>query len=94
MSDKTCKNCRWWMRKAEGDCGECACEKFILGDELYYSKPRPLDILVYDGDAGACFDTGPDFGCVHFQEEVFTVDMKRYPHGPAPIAVKPEPGAP
>lgn len=62
--DKTCKNCRWWRDKE-------FCDRWSSRPELDIKKDG-FDILVeVDDDSGLwmCLTTGPDFGCVHFEEK-------------------------
>jgi hypothetical protein len=66
-----CFNCRYWTKVGyfgKDVYGQCGCEKFVYNDgtleslntdELHY-----WDIESYN----ACFETGKDFGCIHWEK--------------------------
>ena len=62
MTEKTCKNCRFWGNYRKGECDAV--------DRNFPDKPTALfeiDIHVsYDTGLRCGLITGPDFGCVHF----------------------------
>lgn len=70
MTEKLCKNCRWWDETPYLGGGECDNKKVIDGD---YDKDG-ADVSC-DGDHGDyvdyenLFSTGPNFGCVHWEEK-------------------------
>ena len=58
----TCKECRWWKEEPKEPRGLCISDKFVSVN--YSADSYPPDTLVYsDG-----FDTGPNFGCIHWEE--------------------------
>lgn len=60
VEDATCKRCRYWSRfEVPANLGACACLK--VGDEA-----MSTDMLTCDGEI---VETGPDFGCIHFEEK-------------------------
>jgi hypothetical protein len=64
----TCGKCAHWTRIEFGEphAGKCASDKFIYGDQ------PPKDGLTYwDYESyKAGFETGEDFGCIHFSDRV------------------------
>ena len=72
---KTCKNCEYWSKKEpkyEGDAknaGVCSNDKFVFIGIYDESEKLPDDGLSYwDFDNYfAEFNTGKDFGCIHFE---------------------------
>ena len=62
----TCKDCFYWYPLGTMSAGSCHSDKFVY---LPDCDTLPADGLAYwdnDGD-GAEFETGPDFGCIHWQ---------------------------
>lgn len=62
-----CKNCRWWGRVYEG-----CCDNVGAGNEA-----TAFDIVATaDDDQGleVVLKTGPEFGCIHFNPELFDDD--------------------
>lgn len=61
----TCDTCKHWT-----PCellGDCSSPKFIRGYSTKLSDVQPDGVAVED-DEGWAFQTGPKFGCVHWQE--------------------------
>jgi hypothetical protein len=63
-----CKNCKYWetsLLNSKG-AGDCCNEKFVYTGE----KKTPKDGLGYWDNEGydAGFETGEDFGCIHWEE--------------------------
>jgi len=61
-----CITCRHWTRNGESETsGKCGSSKFVYGFSGF-----PKDSLCYWDHEGysAGFDTGEDFGCVHWAE--------------------------
>jgi hypothetical protein len=76
MIKKVCKNCIHWGKNEPYRNGkprfggECDSEKFVYdGMDTYYNKEPDEDMLQYGDFEGysADFDTGPEFGCIHFE---------------------------
>lgn len=61
-----CKDCGNWCGDEKSDAAECASEKFVYSVDAR----TPIDGLGYSDSEGwsAGFDTGPEFGCIHFKE--------------------------
>jgi len=63
-----CEKCKHWTRQDMAyEAGDCGSGKFIY---IINETPRPRDGLFYlDADGyNAWVITGPDFGCIHFEE--------------------------
>lgn len=70
MTDRTCKNCRFWgAPRGTLPYGECHSPSWIT-DEVESDAPDPAGVQLIGG--GDCWwaemTTGPDFGCIHFEE--------------------------
>lgn len=68
MTKGACKNCEYWIRKQKPDhVGKCHGSKFVY---VEYGNETPKDGLGYwDFDSyKAGFETGEDFGCIHFKQ--------------------------
>jgi len=74
----TCKECKWWERHIEEyenlNYGKCSCLKFAYKFSDYSPRNQESDIkdmLVYGDDEGyhADFETGEDFGCIHWERK-------------------------
>lgn len=61
MTMEHCKNCRWWENS------ECT-NRVKIGEPMSIDADISglTDQLCYSYDEGGYFDTGPEFGCVHF----------------------------
>lgn len=65
---KRCKTCRWWVGERECDFGNTT-----IAAKLFAEKPE----VRFEVVAGAADDhnlwselrTGPDFGCIHHEEQ-------------------------
>lgn len=80
----TCKDCKWWDRNSP-DFDEiadslgneidnivtwgCRCPK-ILREYGIPERDRPQDCAIVESDEGWCIETGPDFGCIHFEKTI------------------------
>lgn len=64
---KACNECKHWTRDGTGYFGSCNNPKFVYKDEL--AIQLPIDGLIYLDAKGysASFETGQNFGCIHFQ---------------------------
>jgi hypothetical protein len=70
-----CKNCTHWKKNLDNPDrfdkwgGGCESEKFTYEGTGGLERPRTDDMLVYGDYEGysADFDTGPEFGCIHFE---------------------------
>ena len=66
-----CKNCRWWGRDWEGVCDFV---NTIMADEdtatMFVVEATAAD----DTGLEAVLKTGPEFGCIHFNPELFDDD--------------------
>ena len=64
-----CKDCKYWVPAEECDefqAGDCQCPKFSGGN---YREDLDADgLFVGAYDDFLVFITGPEFGCVHFEE--------------------------
>ena len=65
----TCKTCQHWdeVRPLWGrniELAECLSGKFMEGDHDY-----DTDCVIYTYEEGGSFLTGPDFGCIHYEEK-------------------------
>ena len=76
----TCKTCKHWTR-TEGDfnisyhgahSGNCDSDKFTESDKV---RPDGLNYWDYEGYS-AGFETGEDFGCVHWTPAAHGEDSK------------------
>ena len=68
-----CKNCRWWGRVYERRCD------FVDTSFADENKATTFNIVVTaDDDQGleAVLKTGPEFGCIHFNPELFDDDER------------------
>lgn len=75
----TCKECRWWDRTnsmiemftKSSDYGICSHGKFNYCEGFSQFNGTTDDYLVYcDGEGyHASFETGADFGCIHWEGE-------------------------
>lgn len=63
-----CKDCTYWFKSNDGTDGDCLCRK--LGFNAIDDRvPSSDGLWFHDEDKwGESFSTGPDFGCVHFNE--------------------------
>ena len=64
--EKTCKNCKWWSVNFEGDCS------FVKTVHVIH-KPTQFEVIgIARDDQGLewFLRTGPDFGCIHFEQKV------------------------
>lgn len=79
MVDKLCKNCKHWERHKDDVLtrlggikknGYCNHEKFLYSDESTNEELEAGDTLNYWDyeNYGAGFETGENFGCIHFEE--------------------------
>ena len=60
-----CKDCKYWgERPSDRDYGNCSCPKFVNEGSGY--NPDELALIDNYGHYGVSFETGPDFGCIHF----------------------------
>jgi len=79
----TCENCKFWAENSAPDSydakrypnglGECLNENFVYtGTEAMEAKIESrgawLNYWDMESYSGAGFSTGPNFGCVHFEE--------------------------
>ena len=69
----TCKDCKYWSKRHVTDInGGCSNDKFVYNDGMVSLQMQEFnDCLVY-GDTemyNAWFQTGPNFGCVHFEDK-------------------------
>lgn len=79
---KVCENCKHWIRNKESyqskKYGRCNCESFEYGSSFHYGKEDNKitindnsKLLYQDHDNySADFETGENFGCIHFKSEV------------------------
>lgn len=74
MVEKLCKNCVYWNRDEHDfnkNFGKCKCDKFVYtGKSEFEDVETNSDGLNYWDSEGymARFETGENFGCVHFKE--------------------------
>lgn len=67
--DKVCKNCKLWIApKSDYPAGDCSSSKWVKG---YLSIKHPAsgfasDCVHVEDDEGWGFETGPEFGCIHW----------------------------
>ena len=63
-----CKNCTYWnIEGNKKSVGLCTSDKL---SEDYYIIGHPADdMLIYPYVEGGWFETGPNFGCVHWMEK-------------------------
>ena len=67
----TCKSCKWWRRGDFGVSeviGSCDSPKFVVNGRMDGVDFRD-GLSVCDMEGLACFETGPDFGCIHHEEK-------------------------
>lgn len=70
-----CKDCKWWSADdAASRSFACEpigvmriCEHPKLGDPS--TVTNDADALRYEHDEGGMIETGPEFGCIHFEEK-------------------------
>jgi hypothetical protein len=60
--ERRCRTCKWWKSEIESE-GECWHPKV----ESNGWPRRSLDGAWYSYDEGGCIETGPEFGCVHWE---------------------------
>lgn len=67
---ETCKTCKWWGEPTSGGMVKKT-HRACLNDDKIGEEAREgdLDTLVYPYDEGAYLYAGPDFGCVHHEEQ-------------------------
>jgi hypothetical protein len=58
-----CKDCKWWCHRA------CDCPKVVyFGKQWEGPKDSPPDCAgIREGDIDTEFQTGPEFGCIHYE---------------------------
>jgi hypothetical protein len=69
MVEKTCKNCEYWHTYKNEHTGKCRNDKFVyIGG--FDDIETPIDGLGYSDceSYNASFETGEQFGCIHFKE--------------------------
>ena len=77
---KICKNCSLWYAKGDDfgykdNHGYCDSDKFMYGgewdSEVTDEYLKKNDGLIYEDCEGyaASFETGENFGCIHFKEK-------------------------
>lgn len=64
---RTCDGCKWWHRESPHKMspdhwGECTCKKIYEG-----GGSRADDEFSYWYTEGGGFDSGPKFGCIHWE---------------------------
>ncbi len=73
MTDNTCKNCIFWKRYGIPGRGFCRNENFgeieIGKQSMNDASIKGLAYWGYGKPARGGFDTGEDFGCIHFEEK-------------------------
>jgi hypothetical protein len=70
-----CKDCAYWTRKKyphepePEKVGNCKCDKFVYTGG-FDDNETPIDGLGYSDyeSYSACFETGENFGCIHFKK--------------------------
>lgn len=62
-----CQTCRWWGPPA-AFLRACSQPKFRVGYQ-FADAEVPSDGMRVENDEGWGFVTGPDFGCVHWEED-------------------------
>ena len=62
---KTCKNCKWWSISFENDCD------FVKSNHASHKSIQfeMIGLPKDDRGLGAFLVTGPDFGCIHFEQK-------------------------
>ena len=66
-----CKNCQYWNKLADVERGNCSCPKFRYGYSFVggpKDKPLELDDIQVENDEGWGMISGPEFGCIHYDE--------------------------
>jgi len=70
---KICKNCKFWEEvNKRGDLyWKCDSDKFVY-NQFQDFEGLPLDGFVYFDyeEYSAGFKTGPEFGCIHWNEKI------------------------
>jgi len=69
-----CKNCRWWGRVYEGCCDNVDTGPVGKNDATTFTI-----VVTADDDQGleAVLKTGSEFGCIHFNPELFDDDDRK-----------------
>ena len=82
----TCKDCQFWgesdslglqvgnLDNLHNTHRQCMCDKLGECGEV----EKGSDTLVYQYNEGGGIDTGPDFGCVHFQPTEAAADKSAF----------------
>lgn len=74
MSGKLCRTCRWWDSAGYSHDGYHVCNHPKIDVPFpMEERPRPSDGMTTSGQEYAT-NTGPDFGCVHWQKIADTAD--------------------
>jgi hypothetical protein len=62
--EQRCKNCDYWTKQPNVESGKCSSDKFINDYD-----GCPVDGVIFGSadDYGIWFNTGSEFGCVHFK---------------------------
>lgn len=75
MIEKICKNCKHW---SDGDFWPSLIQnKFCVSPKIKYFetckdekiKDKDMGFHYHDDGCLARFETGPEFGCIHFEEK-------------------------
>lgn len=80
MNTNTCKNCKFWKRKSDivgpkkiivfrkPPAGDCKSQKFVDANDKPNDSCPKAGLRYWDYDGYSCgFETGPNFGCIHFK---------------------------
>lgn len=62
----TCKNCRFWGQFSDGVRGNCDSNKWTA--TAWNKEDSVSDGVEYPDEDDRGVTTGPDFGCIHFEE--------------------------
>jgi hypothetical protein len=74
----TCKTCKWWKRASEDRqdslgqyAGYCSHDAFVCPEESPFDGKVPRNGLRYWDQEGesAGFETGENFGCIHWEKQ-------------------------
>lgn len=68
MESRTCRNCKYWAGQLGDRYGDCNSPKMNGSLKGTYQDDG---IIACDGESGDnSFESGPDFGCIHFSPKL------------------------
>ena len=65
----TCKDCKWWDGLPTDSYNDCSHDKIYHYCPDYMERLPDALMVYYLEDKGGSIQTGPDFGCVHWEEK-------------------------